>query len=240
MTNLSEKVVFVAGGAGGVGEGIVRSLLKAGAIVFVASRQQERLEQLRERLAPVETDRLNGIVGDLGNFEKAETLRDQIMAQGNRLDAVVASLGGTWNGNLPMTQVSMEDWQNYLFTNLTTHFVCARTFLPLLEQQAGSSYTFLGGTAAEVVVPNYSLVAIPAAAQLMMAKVLMQEMKDSPVRINEVLINSLINTRLTAEKAQPQSITADEIGDYMAWLVSDEAHMVRSSVPYLQEQVRYA
>ena len=239
MANLSEKVVFVAGGAGGVGEGIVRSLLKAGAIVFTASRRQERLEQLRERLSPVATDRLNGIVGDLGDFEKAATLRDQIIAQCDRLDAVVASLGGTWDGDLPMTQVSMDDWQKYLYTNLTTHFVCARTFLPLLEHQPGSSYTFLGGTAAEKAVPNYSLVGIPAAGQLMMAKVLMQEMKDSPVRINEVVINSLINTRLTAEKAQPQCITADEIGDYMAWLVSDEAHMVRSSVPYLEEQVRY-
>ncbi len=238
MNNLSKKVVFVAGGAGGVGEGIVRSLLKAGATVFTTSRRQEHLEQLREQLAPVATDRLNGIVGDLGDFEQAEKLRDQIMARCDRLDAVVASLGGTWNGDLPMIKVSMDDWQKYLFTNLTTHFVCARTFLPILEQQPGSSYTFLGGTAAEKAIPNYSLIAIPAAAQLMMAKVLMEEMKDSPIRINEVIIDSLIKTQKTVEIAQPQCITADEIGDYMAWLVSDEAHMVRSSVPYLKEQVR--
>ncbi len=129
--------------------------------MFTASRRQERLEQLRERLAPAATDRLNEIVRGLGDFEKAET-----------------------------------------------------------------------------PIPNYSLAGIPAAAQLMMAKVLMQEMKDSPIRINEVLINGTVNTRISAEKARPQWITADEVGDYVAWLVSDKAHMVRSSVPYLEEQVR--
>ncbi|MEO0405881.1 MAG: SDR family oxidoreductase [Cyanobacteria bacterium P01_A01_bin.135] len=238
MANLDRKVVFVAGGAGSVGEGLVRSLLAAGATVFTTSRKQEKLDTLRSRLSGVETNRLIGIVGGLGDFEKAETLRDQITAQCDRLDAVVASLGSTWDAGLPMVQVSMDDWQKYLFTNLTTHFVCARTFLPLLAQQQGSSYTFLGGGAAETTIPNYSLVGIPAAAQLMMAKVLMQEMKDSPVRINEVMVNSLVNTRNSAEQAQPQWITADEIGDYVAWLISDEAYMMRSSVPHLREQVR--
>lgn len=237
MAKLNGKIAFIAGGAGNVGEGIVRSFLKAGATVITTSRKQEKLDALRDRLGNLAGDNFIPIVGGLGDLDSAEQLRDQILKQSGRLDAVVASIGGTWKGGLPMTQVSMEDWEKYIFTNLTTHFVCARTFLPVLTETKGSSYTFLGGSAAEAVIPNYSLVGIPAAGQLMMAKVLMEEMKDSGVRINEVMINSLVNTRAT-EEAKPEWITADEIGDYVAWLASDEAHMVRSSVPYLQEQSR--
>lgn len=91
MTNLNEKTVFVVGGAGSVGEGIVRSLLRAGATVFTTSRKPEKLEMLRDRLDDVATDRLKGIVGNLGDFEQAEKLRDQILAQSDRLDAVVLS-----------------------------------------------------------------------------------------------------------------------------------------------------
>lgn len=238
MANLSSKTAFVAGGAGSVREGIVRSLLQAGAKVFTISRHQAKLDALRGYLGDVVNEQLVTFTGDLGDFDSAEAVRDQILAQHEHLDAVIASLGSTWKADLPMTQVSMDDWQKYLFTNLTTHFVCARTFLPVLANKHGSSYTLLGGAAAETVVPNYSLVGIPAAAQLMMAKILMQEMQDYPVRINEVMINSLVNTRNSADHAQPQWITADEIGDYTAWLISDAAHIVRSSVPYLQEQVR--
>lgn len=238
MSKLDGKIVFIPGGAGNVGEGLVRSLLRQGATVIASSRQQKNLDQLQNYLGDLATERFTSIVGDLTEFASAEKLRDQILAKFQRLDAVVASLGSTWHGNLPLTQVTMADWQKYIASNLTTHFVCARTFLPILEQVEGSSYTLLGGAAAETPVPFYSLVAVPAAGQLMMAKVLMAEMKDSAVRINEVMINSLVNTRETQDKVQPEWITADEIGDYVAWLTSDEARMVRSSVPYLQQQLR--
>src|SRR6478609_2086270 len=46
MASLEGAKVVVAGGAGGVGEGIVRSLLRRGARVLVPSRSRERLRAL--------------------------------------------------------------------------------------------------------------------------------------------------------------------------------------------------
>jgi len=43
MTKLTGKVALVAGGSGGVGEGIVRQLLTDGATVVVPSRSNEKL-----------------------------------------------------------------------------------------------------------------------------------------------------------------------------------------------------
>ena len=47
MGKLEGKTAFVAGGTGGVGEGIVRAFLDEGATVVVPSRKQENLDQLR-------------------------------------------------------------------------------------------------------------------------------------------------------------------------------------------------
>lgn len=238
MGKLDGKITLVAGGAGSVGEGIVRAFLKEGATVVVSARNTEKLEELRGLLGELATDRFVPLIGDFGQFDAAERLRDEILNKFGRLDAVVASLGGSWTGHVPLTQVSMEDWQKYLQSNLTTHFVAARTFLPVLAQHKGSSYTFLGGAAAEIAIPNYSLVGIPAAGQLMLARVVIEEMKGSGVRINEVVIHSMVATRATQGQAQPQWITADEIGEYTAWLASDEAHMVSGSIIQLYEQTR--
>ena len=237
MSILSGKIAYIAGGAGNVGEGIVRGFLQAGATVVTSSRSSEKLEHLRELLKDTPTDKLTTLEGDLGDIESGEALRDKILDKFERLDAVVASLGSSWDKNLPLTEVTMDEWQKYLFTNLTTHFVTARTFLPVLAQTKGSSYTFLGGAAGVNPLPNYSVVAIPAAGQLMMAKVLMQEMADKGVRINEVMINSLVNTRSSQDRAQLDWITADEVGNYVAWMASDGAKVANGTVPYLQKQV---
>lgn len=187
MSKLEEKIVYIAGGAENVGEGIVRGCLKAGATVITSSRTSDKLDRLRELLKDTPTEKLTTIEGGLGDFENAEIIRDKILDKFSRLDAVVASLGSTWERSVPITEVSMEEWQKFLFTNLTTHFVTARTFLPVLAQTEGSSYTSLGGGAADITIPNYSVVAIPAAGQLMMTKVVMEEMKDSGVRINQLI-----------------------------------------------------
>lgn len=238
MGKLDGKITLVAGGAGYVGEGIVKAFLQEGATVVVSARDTDKLEELRGLLGELASSRFVPMLGDFGQVESAERLRDDILNKFGRLDAVVASLGGNWTGNLPLTQVSMEDWQRYLQSNLTTHFVAARTFLPVLAQNKGSSYTFLGGGAGETAIPNYSLIAIPAAGQLMMAKVLIEEMKGSGVRINEVVIHSLVATRANQGQAQPQWITALEIGECVAWLASDQAHMVNGSILRLYEQIR--
>ncbi|VEP11562.1 Short-chain dehydrogenase/reductase SDR [Hyella patelloides LEGE 07179] len=237
MNKLKGKIAYIAGGAGNVGEGIVRAFLQEGATVITSSRKADQLEQLRDLLKDTSTEKLVTMTADLGDLASAEKLRDKILDKYDRLDAVVASLGGTWDRNVPMTEVSMEEWQKFLFTNLTTHFVTAKTFLPVLAQTEGSSYTFLGGGAANTPIPNYSLVGIPAAAQLMMAKVIMQEMADSGVRINQAIANGFVNTRASQDKAQPSWLTADEIGKYIAWLASDEGKVANGTVPILQKEI---
>jgi NAD(P)-dependent dehydrogenase (short-subunit alcohol dehydrogenase family) len=230
VKKLDGIIALIAGGTGNVGEGIVRAFLKEGATVVVPSRRAEALDQLREYLGPLATNNFVPLVGQIGQIEGAERLRDEILNRFGQLDAVVASLGSSWDGNLPLTQVPMEVWRQYLENNLTSHFVTARTFLPVLAQQKRGSYTLLGGSAAEVPIPNYSPVAIPAAGQLMLTKVVVEELRGSGVRINEVIANGWVLTRAKAGHGKSDWITADEIGAFTAYLASDEANMVNGSI----------
>ncbi|MBD2598132.1 SDR family oxidoreductase [Nostoc spongiaeforme FACHB-130] len=237
MTQLENKVALILGGAGNVGEGIVRAFLKAGAIVAVPSRKSEKLAELSSYLGELAyPERFIPIVGEITQIESAESIRDQLLKQFGQLDAVVASLGGWWFGNKPVTEVSITEWQQYLDSNLTSHFIAARTFLPVLTERKGASYTLIGGAAAEVPIPNVSPVSIPAAGQLMLAQVLMQENKGSAVRINEVIVHSWVTTRTSKERSQPTWISADDIGAFTAWLASDAATMVNGSLLRLYEK----
>ena len=101
--------------------------------------------------------------------------------------------------------------------------------MPLLVDRPGSSYTLLGSKSAVLPIPNYSVVAINSAAQLMMARILMEEMKDTRVRINQVMFG-MINTRARAAYARPEWITADEVGEFCAFLASRDAAMISGGV----------
>src|SRR3954470_10072292 len=113
---MSEQAVLVAGGAGAVGEGIVERFLAADWRVVVPSRSQARLDAQRDRLGNPEN--LSGIVGDVGDPQGAAALRDQLRADGVRLNAVVASIGG-WRSGPLLVDTPLEDWRSVLDGNLT-------------------------------------------------------------------------------------------------------------------------
>ncbi len=229
MAKLDGKICLVAGGTGSVGEGIVRAFLRQGASVVVPSRSQEAIDRLRNALAGAPVERLLTLVGNISDVDEAARLRDEILARHKAIDAVVASLGGTWEEKLNLVDVPMETWRKYWESNLTPHYVCARTFLPTLAKQKGTSYTLLGGLSAVLTVPQYSVVSINSAGQLMLAKTLMEELKDTSVRINQVMLG-FINTRARAAYARPEWITADEVGAFCAYLASSEASMISGGI----------
>jgi 3-oxoacyl-[acyl-carrier protein] reductase len=229
MARLDGKIAVVCGGTGTVGEGIVKAFLNEGATVIVPSRSQEAIGRLRGYLPGAPLDRLTTLVGDVGNVPDAERLRDEMLGRFGRIDTVAASLGGTWEEGLKLVDVPMETWRRFQESNLTPHYVAARTFLPVLARQKGSSYTLLGGLSAVLPIANYSVVSINSAAQLMMARVLMEEMKDRQVRINQVMFG-YIHTRARRAYARPDWVTADEVGAFCAYLASAEASMVSGGV----------
>ena len=120
MSKLDGKVILVAGGAGNVGEGIVEVFLSEGATVVVPSRKAESLDRLREYLGEKATERFVPIVGNIGTLEGVAERRDRLLDKLGRLDSVIVALGGWWMGNLPLTELSMDVWQNYLESNLNS------------------------------------------------------------------------------------------------------------------------
>lgn len=242
---LSGRVMLVAGGAGTVGEWVVRVFLREGARVVVPSRSTERLEKLREFVgneSPESAGRLVTLLGDVGTIAGAEALRDELAQKGEAkgevswpLDGVIASLGGSYDERLPILSAPPEVWQRFQDNNLNAHYACARAFLPGLCERAGTSYTLLGGLSAVLPIGKYGPVCVNSAAQLMLTRVLFEELKGSRVRLNQVMCG-MVHTRARAAYARPEWVTAEEIGEFLAFLVSPEGRMVANSVIQLGDR----
>jgi len=223
MHPLAGKVALVLGGAGEVGEGITHALLTAGAIVAVASRDNDRLSALHDRIPAEQDGQYVPIHGDVGTPDGVVAVRDRVEFVCRRLDVVVVSLGAWWQ-KAPIIFSSLDEWQTVLANNLTLHYLSAVTFLPMINKRPGSSLVFIHSAAADVPVPNSGLVSIAAHAQLMLMRVLASEHRHEPVRISSVVVGTpVVSPR--REDGDPDWLTVDEVGRYVAWLVSDRSAM---------------
>jgi NAD(P)-dependent dehydrogenase (short-subunit alcohol dehydrogenase family) len=211
------KQVLVAGGAGGVGEGIVRALLADGHTVIVPSRSAEKLALLRTRVGGA--GRLVELIGHVGDEPGAEAIRDLVARDVGRLDTAIASLGGWWEAG-PLLEITGAQWDELMNEFLRIHFVFARTFIPVLRAQPGGGrYIGIGGGAAYFPIPNAAPVCIGAAAQLMLTRALRAEVEDPSVDILELVADGPVRTRDSEAFAGDDWITADEIGAIVAELV---------------------
>jgi 3-oxoacyl-[acyl-carrier protein] reductase len=214
------RTVLVAGGAGGVGEGIVRALLATtGTTVIVTSRDPARLALLESRLGSHDARRLIGIIGNAGEPASAAVIAERVREELGGIDVAIPSLGGWWEGG-PLIEIDMAAWDAVRTEMLDTHVAFARTFVPELLRRAGGFYLAIGGGAALQPIRNASIVSIAAAAQLMLTRSLALELADRDVRIAELVVNGPVRTRDAEASARSSWITADQIGIVVAELVS--------------------
>lgn len=215
--DLSGRVFVVAGGAGVAGEAVVAALIRHGATVAVPSRSAQRLARLRDTIG---SPRLHPVPADLTDLDQAAVARDQIIATLGPIDGVVASLGAWWEG-ATLAELDLATWRRILDDNLTSHFVTARTFLPVLADRPGAVYVALAGIAALKPVPNAGPISVTGAAQTMLLRVLAAELADRPVRLHEIaVLTPIVTARWDGRPVQPGWLTGEQVGEYVVRVVT--------------------
>ena len=202
-SDLSARRVLVPGGTGGVGEGVVRRYLAAGARVVVPTRSEERAEDFRRALGDAATDRLRLVVHDYTTFAAAEDLAARLARDLGGIDDVVAPIGGWWTGK-PLWEVSSTDWQGAFVGLATAHMAVARAFLPRMG--ADGAYLVIVGDSASRPVPGSGLVSMEQSAVLMMRSVLDAELQGDK-RVFALVLGP-VRTRLV----EAGDISADQGG----------------------------
>ncbi len=214
--------VVVAGGAGVVGECVVHALLGNGAQVVVPSRSADRLAALADRTDPAVRDLLHLMVGDVGTEAGIARLRDDILDRHGQPRGVVASLGAWWEGE-QFVDISKSTWDRILWDNLTSHFLVARGFLPVLDLSAAPVYVMLAGIAADHPEPHAAPISITGAAQRMMLRTIAVSDLGQKIRLHEVAIMTPVVTDLwIGDPPEPDWLTGEEVGAYVAGVVSPE------------------
>ena len=124
------KFVLITGGSRGIGLGIARGFVAAGATVFITARNAADCDAAASKLA--EIGNCVSLPGDLSSVADIGRLVARIEAQAPHLDVLVNNAGATWGEALE--SYPEAQWDTVLDVNLKAPFFLVQHLLPLLRR----------------------------------------------------------------------------------------------------------
>lgn len=154
MENYKSKVALITGGSKGIGYGVAEALLKLGMKVAITSRSLNSAEKAANKLKETKGSEILALEADVRDYKSQEKAVKKVIDTWGQLDVLVANAGV---GHFaPLDELSLEDWQATIDTNLTGVFYSIKSSVESLKKSEGYVITisslagtnfFEGGTA---------------------------------------------------------------------------------------------
>lgn len=139
LFGLSGRVAVVVGGTSGIGRVLALGLADAGADVVATGRRGDLVGDVATEIEARGRRTLRQVcdVEDAGSLER---LRDACLAEWGRIDILVAAAGRT--KRVPSLEMTDDDWNAIIDTNLNGVFRACRVFAaPMIQQRRGRIIT---------------------------------------------------------------------------------------------------
>jgi len=134
-SELDGKVALVTGASRGIGYAIAEALAAEGAKVYICGRDAGYLKAALEKLCSRAPDRVDGTSADVRRYEDCRKIVHAAAERFGGLDILVNNAGvGVLK---PVDQLSVEEWNDTLGTNLSGVFYCCREAIPLMRKRGG-------------------------------------------------------------------------------------------------------
>jgi NAD(P)-dependent dehydrogenase (short-subunit alcohol dehydrogenase family) len=209
------KRLLVVGASGDVGRGIVAAAREAGWRVVAAARDEAKLARLAAAHAGGE---IRTVRGDLGSEASAAALWTEAVACFGGLEAVVVTVNAP-NSLAPLLDRSADELRGLLDQNVITHFVAAKSFIPMLPEDG--VFIGIGGGTADFIIPNMGHVSMAQAALRMMYRAIGRERRGRGPAVRELMIVSMVNGESNRANADPAWITDVEVGRHVCAILAD-------------------
>ncbi len=182
--HLTDKIIIVTGGAKGIGEGIVRSLVQEGAVPVIIGRNEE--ENLR-LAAQIEGSGMKVFQFRAELTEDSECQRAirEVMKKFGRIDGLVNNAGV--NDGISLENGSYPEFVASLHKNLIHYYLMAHYALPALKISKGSIVN-IGSKTAETGQGGTSAYAASNGGRNALTREWAVELLKYGIRVNSVIV----------------------------------------------------
>ncbi len=132
--DLTGKLVFVTGGASGLGQETARVMAAKGAHVVLAARDQAKLDEAADAIrADTGSDKVETIIVDLASLDSVRSCSAEANSRFDRIDLLINNAGVM---ACPQMQTA-DGFEMQFGTNHLGHFLLTKLLMPLVEKGSG-------------------------------------------------------------------------------------------------------
>jgi len=173
------KTAIVTGGGSGIGLAIATRFVQEGIKTIIIGRDEQKLSAAKEKLG---ADCIT-ISADLSNLAGIPSLVQTITAQHGSIDVLVNNAG--INLKKELTEVTDEDFQRIILTNVTAVFALTREVVKhMLQQQIKGSVINISSMASQYGLPKVIAYTASKSAIEGMTRAMASELSVHGIRFN--------------------------------------------------------
>ena len=217
IKDLEGKVVIVTGGNRGIGEGCATAFCRCGCQVVIAGRDKPLGDNLAARLTESEPGTCVFFRCDVTKAEEVRDLVSHAVQTFGRLDCCVNN-AGYFPKRRPIDEVSIEDFEEVLRTNLIGVFSGCKYSLPHLRRTKGciiNMSSILGAVGQE----GSCIYAATKGAIISLTKSLAMDEARNEVRVN-VVVPGNIHTEI-GKRNRDDSLSSEQrtrLSNMVQWM----------------------
>jgi len=148
----SDKIAVITGAGSGIGRATALALHAAGFLVVLAGRRENMLEETAA-LAKAAPPKMLVVPTDVTDPGSIASLFDTVKATFGRIDLLFNN-AGTSTRNIPLEDLTFEQWSTVVATNLTGPFLCAQHAFRMMKNQTPRGGRIINNGSVSAHVPR--------------------------------------------------------------------------------------
>ncbi len=186
--DLTGKVAIVTGGSRGMGKYIAKRLCEEGACVVIAGRKLSDLRMTADEISS-SGGRVIFVQTDVSNEKSVHRLLSKTLTEFGTIDILVNNAGQYIEK--AVTDMSVEEWNNIIGTNLTGPFLLSRAVLPEMMEKQDGTIVMISSTSGKRARANSAAYASSKFGIEGFSEALLQEVRDYNIRVIVVTPSSV-------------------------------------------------
>jgi NAD(P)-dependent dehydrogenase (short-subunit alcohol dehydrogenase family) len=180
MSQNQPLIAIVTGGASGIGLAIAEKFCQHNIFPVVIGRDSKKLKAAQDMLG----EKGKTIQFDLTNLKGIPALVNDIKKEFGKIDVLVNNAG--INMKKEFTQVTDEDFQNIIHTNVNVVFALSREVVKIMEAQGAGSIINITSMAALYGIPKVIAYTASKSALEGMTSAMATELSPKGIRVNAI------------------------------------------------------